>query len=138
MSARRVARPCALKTWGALAALWLSGGCTYSVYRAGDGRFLDAPLDWRPGVTTALEVARTLGPPDRVRQRGAELSFIYRFQRRAETRLALSFYLKLFQREQERELDGTLLVAFDAEDRLLYVGRSDLPPEDLADDLGLR
>jgi len=65
-------------------------------------------------------------------------TFFYRFQRRAETRLALSFYLKLFQREEEREVDGTLLVAFDAEDRLLHHGRSELPPEDLADDLGLR
>ena len=138
MSARRPVWRCALPAAGALAASLLAGGCTYSVYHAGDARFLDAPLDWRPGVTTAFEVARALGPPDRVRQRGAELTFIYRFQRRAQARLALSFYLKLFQRDEEREVDGTLLVAFDADDRLLYHGRSDVPPEDLVDDLGLR
>ena len=138
MSARRRKWLRALALWGAWVAWLLLGGCTYSVYRAGDDRFLEAPLAWRPGETTALEVARALGPPDRVRQRGSELSFIYRFQRRAETRLALSFYLKLFQREQESELDGTLLVAFDEDDRLLYLGRSELPAQDLADDLGLR
>jgi len=79
-----------------------------------------------------------IDPPDFVRQVGPRLTFVYRFARRAETRLALSFYLKLFQREEEREVDGTLLVAFDADDRLLYHGRSGLPEEDLVDDLGLR
>ena len=138
MSGRRPSRIRELSAWVGVAAMALSGGCTYSVVRAGDGRFLDAPLAWRPGVTTALEVARALGPPDLVRQTGARMTFIYRFQRRAETRLALSFYLKLFQREEERFVDGTLLVAFDAEDRLLHHGRSELPPQDLADDLGLR
>jgi len=138
VSVRRLARPRALLAWGSSVLFALSEGCTYSVYRAGDGRFLDAPFEWRPGVTTALEVARALGPPDLVRQTGERMTFIYRFQRRAETRLALSFYLKLFQREEEREVDGTLLVAFDADDRLLFHGRSEVPPEDLAADLGLR
>ena len=138
MSARRRKWLRALVLWGAWVAWLLPGGCTYSVYRAGDDRFLDAPLAWRPGETTALEVARALGPPDRVRQRGSELSFIYRFQRRAETRLALSFYLKLFSRDQKHEEDGTLLLAFDDRDRLLYYGTSTEPSDDLVDDLGLR
>lgn len=132
------ARCASAAAWGAALLLALPVGCTYRVLRAGDGRFLDAALDWRPGVTTALEVARALGPPDFVRRTGPRMTFIYRFRRRAEARLALSFYLKLFQREEEREVDGTLLVAFDADDRLLYHGRSGVPPEDLADDLGLR
>jgi hypothetical protein len=127
-----------MRAWAPLAVSALAVGCTYSVYRAGDGRFLEAPLDWRPGVTTALEVAQALGPPDLVRQAGPRMTFLYRFQRRAETRLALSFYLKLFERDEQREVDGTLLVAFDERDRLLYHGRSDVPAEDLADDLGLR
>jgi hypothetical protein len=113
-------------------------GCQFSVHRAGDGRFLAADLAWQPGITTALEVARALGPPDFVRRSGARMFFIYRFRREAETRLALSFYLKLFQRRQESQQDSTLLVAFDARDRLLYHGRSDAPLEDLAGDLGLR
>jgi len=134
---RRLRRSALAASVGALA-LVLGGGCTYSVSRAGDGRFLDAPLDWRPGVTTALEVAQALGPPDYLRQTGPRTTFIYRFRRRAEAHFALSFYLKLFQRDEEREVDGTLLVAFDADDRLLYHGRSELPAEDLAADLGLR
>jgi hypothetical protein len=138
MSARRPLLQRAVAAWGSVALVALSTGCTYAVYRGGDGRFLEVPFDWRPGVTTAREVASALGPPDHVRQEGARMTFVYRFQRRAETRLALTFYLKLFQRAVEREADGTLLVAFDANDRLLYHGSSELPPEDLADDLGLR
>ena len=121
----------------AIVGLVLLGGCTYRIHRAGDDRFLVAPLQWQPGVTSAREVARALGPPDRLARVGERLVFVYRFQRRAETRLALSFYLRIFQREEESEVDGTLLVAFDAHDRLLYHGRSELPPDDLALDLGL-
>jgi hypothetical protein len=137
----RAARPAsgrALAACAAAVAIALSGGCHFGVYRAGDDRFLAADLDWQPGVTTAREVARTLGPPDLVRESGPRMTFLYRFQRRADTRLAISFYLKLFQREQESQQDSTLLVAFDADDRLLYYGRSDAAAEDLAGDLGLR
>jgi hypothetical protein len=130
---RRARAACA-----AAVAIALSGGCHFAVTRAGEDRFLAADLDWQPGVTTAREVARALGPPDLVRESGSRLTFLYRFQRRTDARLAISFYLKLFQREQERHQDTTLLVAFDAEDRLLYYGRSDAAVEDLAGDLGLR
>jgi hypothetical protein len=138
LSSRRAARLRPLGAWLAIAALAPATACQLGVHRAGDGRFLTADLDWRPGVTTALEVARALGPPDLVRQSGARMTFVYRFRRRTEARFALSFYLKIFQRQQESQEDSTLLVAFDARDRLLYLGRSDAPSEDLAGDLGLR
>ena len=138
MSARHRAWLRALAACASLAVCALPAGCVYSVYRAGDARFLDAALDWQPGVTTALEVARALGPPDLVRRSGERMAFVYRFRRRAEARLALSFYLKLFQRQQESQTDSTLLVAFDAQDRLLYHGQSDAVLDDLAGDLGFR
>ena len=121
------------------AAAWLAAasGCQLGVRRAGDDRFVGAELAWERGVTTTRDVARALGPPDQVSAAGERLLFVYRFQRRADATLALSFYLKLFQREREREQDSTLLVAFDAGDRLLYWGRSDVVEDDLAGDLGL-
>ena len=125
-----------LAAWVCLLAF--SSGCTLRLHRAGDGRFLDVAPDWQPGVTTALEVAHELGPPDLVRWSGQRMTFIYRFQRRVGTSLAISFYLRLFQREHGRQEDSTLVVAFDADDRLLYHGRSGLPAADWAGDLGLR
>ena len=133
---RALPSPRMLTAWVCLIAF--SSGCTLRLHRAGDGGFLGVAPDWQPGVTTALEVARELGPPDLVRWSGQRMTFIYRFQRRVGTSLAISFYLKLFQREQGRREDATLLVAFDAEDRLLYYGRSEAPAADLAGDLGLR
>ena len=121
----------------AIAALASALACHFSVVRAGDDRFLTAELAWRPGVTLARDVARTLGPPDQVRASGDAMTFVYRFERRADAWLAVSFYLKLFQRLHERDEHSTLLVTFDAEDRLLYWGRSDLQDDDLAQDLGL-
>ena len=138
MTVRRAAALRGLAAAAALAVLAPSVACQLGVHRAGDDRFLAADLDWRPGVTTALEVARALGPPDLVQPDGDGMTFVYRFRRRAEARFALSFYLRLFQRQQESQQDSTLLVAFDARDRLLYHGRSDAPAEDLAGDLGLR
>ena len=121
----------------AIAAVLCASACQVGVRRAGDARFLAAELAWESGVTTAREVARALGPPDAVRASGQRMTFVYRFERRTDARFALSFYLKLFQRHREREQHSTLLVAFDAADRLLYWGRSDLAADDLAGDLGL-
>lgn len=121
----------------AIAALACATACQLGVTRAGDERFLGAEPAWEPGVTTARDVASALGPPDEVLASGDRMTFVYRFERRADARLAISFYLKLFQREHEREQDVTLLVAFDAGDRLLYWGRSDRAEDDLAGDLGL-
>jgi len=114
-----------------------ASACQLGVTRAGDDRFLGAELAFEPGVTTARDVARALGPPDEVRAAGEGMIFVYRFERRADARLAISFYLKLFQREQQREQHGTLLVGFDAADRLLRWGKTGLADEDLAGDLGL-
>ena len=121
-----------------VAALALATACTLRLQRAGDDRFLEASPGWQPGVTTALDVARELGPPDLVRWSEQRMTFIYRFQRRVRSSLALSFYLRLFQRERGRQEDGTLVVTFDADDRLLHSGRSEAPPADWAGDLGLR
>ncbi len=122
----------------AVCLLALSTGCALRLQRAGDGRFLGATPDWQPGVTTALTVARELGPPDLVRWSGGRMTFIYRFQRRVRASLSISFYLRLFQRERGRQEDSTLVVTFDADDRLLYHGRSEAPAADWAGDLGLR
>ena len=127
----------ALRAALATAALAGALGCHFGVRRAGDDRFLAAEIAWEPGVTRARDVARALGPPDQVRASADAMVFVYRFERRADARLAVSFYLKLFQRDQEREQQSTLLVRFDAEDRLLGWGRSDLGADDLAGDLGL-
>jgi hypothetical protein len=135
-------RPRSLGGLAAFAAsVYLQGisiGCTVRAHHAGDSRFLESQPGWRPGVTTALEVARDLGPPDLVRWSEARMAFIYRFQRRVETSLAVSFYLRLFRREHRRQEDSTLVVIFDADDRLLYHGKSEAPAEDWSGDLGLR
>ena len=129
-------------SWRALAAsvclLACASGCTLRLQRAGDDRFLDAATTWQPGVTTALEVARELGPPDLVRWSDRRMTFIYRFQRAVRASLAISFYLRLFQRNHEGEEDSTLALTFDAEDRLLYFGRSEAPAADWVGDMGLR
>jgi hypothetical protein len=117
--------------------LALATGCTLRLQRAGDDRFLRAAPEWQPGVTTALDVSRELGPPDLVRWSERQMTFVYRFQRRVRASLALSFYLRIFQRERARHEDGTLVVTFDADDRLVHHGRSEPAPADWSGDLGL-
>ena len=129
-----IERPAIVAAVGLLA---LATGCTLRLNRAGDDRFLHTAPDWQPGVTTVLDVTREIGPPDLVRWSEQQMTFIYRFQRRVRTGLALSFYLRLFQRERARQEDSTLVVIFDAEDRLLHHGRSEIPPVDWSDDLWL-
>ena len=120
----------------ALAALGLCA-CSYQVHRIGDDRYLTDHPAWQPGTTRPSDVVAALGPPDAVRWDSQQLTFVYRSQRRVVSGLALSFYLKIFSREQTRSEDGTLLLVFDARDRLLYFAASDQPGDDLATDLGI-
>jgi hypothetical protein len=115
----------------------LLAGCTYHVRQIGDDHFLGDPPAWQIGMTTVRDVVRDFGPPDAVRWTPKELVFVYRAQRRANTSLVLSFYLKLFSDEQRREEDATLVAGFDGDDRLLYYGVSEEPRHDLRGDLGL-
>jgi hypothetical protein len=112
--------------------------CAYHVRQVGDDHFLAAPIDWEPGRTSVRDVVEAFGPPDVIRWSVGRLLFVYRAERRVGSSLALSFYLKLFSNEQGRQEDGTLLVAFDDDDVLLYYGVSEEPRDDLAGDLGLR
>jgi hypothetical protein len=123
---------------GCLLCALLVCGCTYQVRQVGDDRFLAEPIEWTPGATRVRDVVQQLGPPDAIRWSVGRLVLVYRSQRRVMTSLALSFYLKLFSRDQAREQDGTLLLAFDDRDLLLYYGTSTGPSNDLVDDLGLR
>jgi hypothetical protein len=124
---------------GCLLCALLVCGCTYHVRRAGDDRFLAEPIEWNLGTTSVRDVVQQLGPPDAIRWSVGRLVLVYRSQRRVVTGLALSFYLKLFSSDQTREQDGTLLLAFDDRDLLLYYGTSTgLRSNDLVDDLGLR
>ena len=69
--------------------LAFSSGCTLRLHRAGDGRFLDVAPDWQPGVTTALEVARELGPPDLLRWSAQRMTFhLLQHDREGAQRLA--------------------------------------------------
>lgn len=120
----------------ALAALALCA-CSYQVRRVGDDRYLTDHVGWQPGTTRAADVVARLGPPDAVIWDAQRLYFVYRSQRRVVSGLALSFYLKVFSREQTRAEDGTLLMVFDERDRLLYFADSGEPGDDLATDLGL-
>ncbi|TMA35758.1 MAG: hypothetical protein E6J87_02770 [Deltaproteobacteria bacterium] len=120
-----------------LCSLALSG-CLYQIKQVGDDRFLTAPIDWQPGKTTVRDVVDAFGPPDVIRWSAGRLLFVYRAERQVVTSLVLSFYLKVFSNEAGRHEDGTLIVAFDDRDRLVYYGVSEHPREDLAGDLGLR
>lgn len=111
----------------ALAACALLAGCTWSVQRAGDARFLEREHEFVPGVTRARDVAAALGPPDRIHSSKEELVFVYRFRREVQTSFVIAAYMKLFTREQGRRSDATLVAVFDADDRLLYWGTSGSP-----------
>jgi hypothetical protein len=113
-------------------------GCAYQVRQVGDDRFLTSPIDWKPGTTTVREVVGSIGPPDAIRWSPSRILFVYRAERRAAASFVLRAYLKLFSGERARQEDGTLIVAFDDRDVLLYYGVSEEPRHDLAGDLGLR
>ena len=117
---------------------WLLCSCAYQVRRVGDDHFLTHAIDWEPGRTNVHDVVAAFGPPDVIRWSIGRLLFVYRAERRVTSSLVLSFYLRLFSDEQGRHEDGTLLVAFDDDDLLLYYGVSEEPRDDLAGDLGLR
>ena len=126
------------RTAAALLCSLALSGCAYHVRHVGDDHFLAAPIDWEPGKTRVRDVVGKLGPPDAIRWSVGRLLFVYRAERRVVSSLVLSFYLKIFSNEQGRQEDGTLLVAFDDGDALLYYGVSEEPRDDLAGDLGLR
>ena len=113
-------------------------GCAYQVRKVGDDRFLSAPVDWQPGKTTVRDVVLAFGPPDMIRWSAGTMLFVYRAERQAESSLVLTFYLKLLSAETGRHEDGTLIVAFDDRDVLLYHGESEEPRHDLAGDIDLR
>ena len=113
-------------------------GCAYNVKQIGDDRFLHAPIDWQLGQTTVDDVVAAFGPPDVIRWSFGRLLFVYRAKRQVATSLVLSFYLKIFSGEIGRQEDATLVIAFDARDRVVYYGASQHPRDDLAGDLGLR
>jgi hypothetical protein len=120
-----------------LCSLALSG-CAYQVRQIGDDRFLHGGFAWQPGRTTVGDVVGALGPPDAIRWSVGRLLFVYRAEREAKTSLVVLIYLKLFSGEAGRHEDGTLIVAFDDRDVLVYYGMSEHLREDLAGDIGLR
>lgn len=122
----------------ALVCCMLLCACAYQVQRVGDDHFLAHPIDWQPGTTTVRDVVEAIGPPDVIRWSVGRLLFVYRSERQVVSSLSVSFYLKLFSKQQGRHEDGTLLMAFDDADVLLYYGMSEQPRDDLAGDLGLR
>lgn len=111
------------------AALLLLCGCSVTTERFGDPYFVTQAekLPWRLGDTTPLEVAQQLGPPDEFARRGEELWYLYRFRDKRTSRLVLSYYLNWFQRSTVHSVDSQLVVVFDADDRLLFHGVSELP-----------
>ncbi|HBP21360.1 MAG TPA: hypothetical protein DEA08_26680 [Planctomycetes bacterium] len=114
-----------------LLALTLLDGCTVTTEREGDPHYVTQARDaqFEVGKTTTLEVAQAFGPPDEIVPRGEELWFLYRFRDRRTSRLVVSYYLNWFQRHTVHEIDSQLIVAFDGQDRFLYVGMSDIPSE---------
>ena len=99
----------------------------------GDRRYWRYEEDLSP-----RDVVDAFGPPDAIRWSAGRLLFVYRAERRAVSSFVLSYYLNIFSAEIGRQEDGTLIVAFDDRDRLLYYGQSAEPREDLAGDLGVR
>lgn len=112
----------------ALAALLgLAAGCSYSVERAGDDRFLTRPVPRVAGVTTAVEVAQAIGPPDEIRTVGEDLWFVYRCRRATRAQVALHYYLDLVKASQGDETVGSLIVVFDRADRVRSVAMDRSP-----------
>jgi hypothetical protein len=118
-------------------ALALSG-CGYQVRQIGDDRFLEPHVEWQPGRTTLGDVVDALGPPDVIRWSADRLLFVYRAEREVKSSLVLRAYLDVFAGVVGRHEDGTLVVAFDDHDVLVYSGVSEHPREDFAGDIGLR
>lgn len=122
----------------ALACSLALSGCAYHIRQVGDDRFLAARIDWEPGKTTVRDVVAALGPPDVIRWSVGRLLFVYRAERQVVSSLVLRAYLNVFSYAPGRKEDGTLIVAFDDRDVLVYYGISEQPRSDLAGDLGLR
>ncbi len=130
----RAARRCV----GVLLVLALAqSGCSMAIRRVGSDRFLVDPPNFLAGETTAVDVARALGPPSWIRRWERGLVFVYRHRREVETGLVLTFYLNLFSRGHRSSIDATYVAVFDAEDRLLHAGASGAPSTGWARDLGL-
>ena len=121
----------------ALACACVLFGCAYNVKKIGDDRFLSAPIDWQPGKTTVRDVVLAFGPPDIIRWSAGTLLFVYRAERQAESSFVLRAYLNLLSAETGRHEDGTLIVAFDDRDALLYYAESEEPRHDWAGNIGL-
>jgi hypothetical protein len=112
-------------------------GCAYQVRQVGDDRFLSTPVGWQPGKTTVRDVILAFGPPDMIRWSAGRLLFVYRAERQAESSFVLAAYLKVFSAQTGRHEDGTLIVAFDDRDLLLYHGESEEPRHDFSGNIGL-
>ena len=112
-------------------------GCAYTVKQIGDDRFLSASIDWQPGKTKLRDVVLAFGPPDMIRWSAGTLLFVYRAERQAESSFVLRAYLNLLSAQTGRHEDGTLIVAFDDRDVLLYHGESEDPRHDFVGDIGL-
>lgn len=103
-----------------------AAGCSITVEREGDAAFIEnhhAIGRWRPGVTTPVEVARALGPPDEILRQDAELWYRYRFRDIRRAKLLLNAYgLNVFQYEDKDEVLTSLVVVFGPDDKLCYCG----------------
>jgi hypothetical protein len=106
-------------------------GCTVTTERHGDPHYVHAAprAKFKLGHTTSLEVAQALGPPDRIERQGDNLWFRYRFNDRRTSSLILSYYLNWISRRSVHSINSQMIVVFDAEDRLLHYGVSDIPSD---------
>lgn len=112
----------------------LLASCTVTKQWRGDERFVLVELDWTPGETTLQDVLGDVGPPDGLRRLGDRLELRYRFEYHQSSTLLLSAYgMKVFRKRAAEDLDATLLVVVDDEDRLVYYGRTALPDTSLLD-----
>ena len=110
-----------------LAAILLSAGCRIESEKYGDDAFLKRDFPKQKGITTAEDVALAIGPPDEIRTPADEIWFIYRHREKAASSLILTYYLDFFKILRREDIERTLFVIFDRNDRLLYWAASSSP-----------
>lgn len=113
-----------MRPWVATLLLWAGTGCQIGYAIDGNERFREAQFHFVQGVTTPIEVAQALGPPQLVRSRSGDLLYFYRLREEFLLAATLRYYGgNWLHGGLKSQTDGSLVVVFDGQDRLKYLAK---------------